>query len=180
MSRVPLTAVLAAGLVLVGCSSNGSSDDSPPAATPSAAVDLWNPCDGLTAARVGKALGTAVRMRTGTPDAPRCAFVPVTKGAAATTVTYTSFAGGLEAAWATMGHIEGSVSQPKVAGSDDARLVVNTRRKAVAVTGFVQNGALIQVVNVVDPRPYDREVAVAAGTLIMRDLSAHADDAGVA
>jgi hypothetical protein len=95
-------------------------------------------------------------------------------------VTYQLFAGGLDAAWTTMGRIVGHVSEPRIPGADGARLVVHTGRRAVAVTGFVQNGALIQVVNVVDPRPYDREVAVAAGTLIMRDLSAHADDAGVA
>jgi hypothetical protein len=179
LSRLPLTAVLTAGLVLAsGCSSG----DTPPVhtPTPTVAVDVWNPCDGLEAARVGKALGVEVRKRTGTPDATRCAFIPVLKGDAAITVTYQLFAGGLDAAWATMGHLDGTVSRPRVPGSDDARLVVNSRRQAVAVTGFVQNGDLIQVVNVVNPRPYDRDAAVTAGTLVMRDLSAHADDAGVA
>jgi hypothetical protein len=78
-----------------------------------------------------------------------------------------------------MGGIPGDVTQPTVRGADAARLVVNATKRAVFVTGFLQNGDLIQLVNASDLRPYDEQVLVAATRLVMGDLSAHADEAGV-
>jgi hypothetical protein len=172
--------LLAAGLLVSAALTGCSSDDDPTATpTPSASVDVWNPCDGLSAARVGKALGTEVTMDTGTADSPRCAFVPAEKGGPVTNVTYGLFAGGIDEIWQTMGVQKGVTSRPKVPGADGARLLVKTRHKAAALTGFVQNGTLVQIINVLDPRPYDRATIVAAGVQVMRDLSAHADEAGV-
>jgi len=171
-----LLSVLTSGLVLAGCSSD---DDPASTPAPSPTVDLWNPCEGLDAARVSAALGAEVTRETGTEDDPRCALLPADEGDAVLTVTYQLAAGGLDEIWATMGQIDGIVTEPAVAGSDDVRFVVNTRQKGLAVTGFVQNGDLIQVVNAVDPRPYERDAVVAAALLVLRELSAHADRAGV-
>jgi hypothetical protein len=172
--------LLAAGLLvsaaLTGCSSGDEPSSTP---SPSAPVDVWNPCDGLTAARIGKALGAEVRMDKGSTDAPRCAFLPTEKGGPVTNVTYGLFAGGIDEIWRTMGVEKGVASHPRVPGADAARLLVKTRHKAAALTGFVQNGDLVQIINVLDPRPYDRASIVAAGVQVMRDLSAHADEAGV-
>ena len=44
-------------------------------------------------------------------------------------------------------------------------------RRTLLVTGFVQNGDLVQVVNVVDPTPFDRRRLVAAVRTVMADLA---------
>ncbi|MCW2845417.1 MAG: hypothetical protein JWN22_3333, partial [Nocardioides sp.] len=141
-------AALALLLPLAACSSADPKADPAPAATtaptaptataPAATDPVWNPCADLTAASVRKALGAAVTKETGTVDTPRCAFLPVAKDGPTLNVTYVWYAGSFEKAWAGMGQIDGRVSDVDIAGADKARLVVNTRRKAVLVTGFVR------------------------------------------
>ena len=47
------------------------------------------------------------------------------------------------------------------------------------VSGFVQNGDLIQTVDAVDPKPFDRRRVVGAVTWALGELSAHAPESGV-
>ena len=172
-----LAAVLLASAALAGCSS--SDDDPSSAPTPTSTVPVWNPCDGLHAKTVARALGTDVRMATGTDDNPRCAFLPKQDGEAVVTVTYQLAPGGLDAIFGSVGHIDNQVTEPRIPRSDDARMVVNAKRRAMAVTGAVQNGSVVQVVNILDPRPYDRGALVRTTKLVLRDLAKHADRAGV-
>jgi hypothetical protein len=173
--------LVAAGLLVVAALTACSSDADPTSSpTPSSPANVWNPCDGLSAERVSGALGTDVRMETGSTDAPRCAFLPGSKGGPVVTVTYSLAPGGLDAIWQTMGDIPRSqVTSPEVPHADAAKLVVSSRRKLAAATGFVQNGGLVQVVNAADPRPYDEAAVVRVTMLVLRDLAMHADEAGV-
>lgn len=172
-----VVAGLLVAAALTACSSDADPESNP---TPPTPTDVWNPCDGLSADRVSDALGTDVRMETGSADAPRCAFLPKAQGGPVVTVTYTLAPGGLDAIWQTMGDIPGGqVTRPRLPHADAARLVVSSRRKLSAATGFVQNGGLVQVVNTADPRPFDEAAVVRVTMRVLRDLAEHADEAGV-
>ncbi|WP_028659744.1 hypothetical protein [Nocardioides insulae] len=138
----------------------------------------FNPCDGLKVGPVSKALGAELTLDTGTEDAPRCALVPVEDGGAAFTLNYLFFAGSLEEAWQTMDLEGGTVTRPHIPGTADARLVTNRTKDNYVVTGFIENGDLIQTVDAVDPRPYDVAGVDAAVTEILTQLSAKAPDTG--
>ncbi len=169
-----VAAVLAASLSACG-------EEAPPS-EPAAAVPttpLWNPCDGLSAEGVGRLLGAEVTMDAGRPSVPRCAFTPEIEGGAAIDANYVLFPAGLDEAWDTMGDLDGRVTDPTIALADDARMVVNTQDGSLLVTGFVQNDDLIQVVNLVDPAPFDRAAGARAVQQVMRELSAHADDSAI-
>ena len=153
--------------------------DEAPATDPATAIPttpLWNPCDGLTPQSVGDLLGIEVTMDAGRPAAPRCAFAPASEGGAAIDANYVLFPAGLDEAWDTMGTLDGTVTNPTVPRADDARMVVNVDDGSLLITGFVQNGDLIQVVNLVDPAPFEQPVALRAVRQVMADLSAHAED----
>ncbi|WP_182524980.1 hypothetical protein [Nocardioides dongkuii] len=183
LAAVPAALVL----LLAGC---GGGSDPAPSADPSpsaessdpsaSAAPAWNPCDGLRVARIEAALGERLRKDSGTPDAPRCALVPRTEGGAVLDANYLVFPEGLDAAWEQMGAPDdGSATEPDVPGADDARLVAGTSEDgALTVTGFVQNGAVVQVVNAVDPAPYDRRAVLAAVRESMAQLSAYAGRGG--
>ncbi|GAB7003619.1 hypothetical protein JCM18899A_10900 [Nocardioides sp. AN3] len=151
-------------------SSRSASDASSPSATTSE-PDI-NPCDGVDAAAVARVLGAQLRKETGTADSPRCALLPVTKGGPTFELSYLWFDQGLEAAWSTMKVPAGTVSQPKVAGADDARLVVNSSPSAYAVSAFLQNGKLIQTVNALALPPYDGPRVLRATRVLLGQLSA--------
>ena len=171
-------AALAVLLTLAGCSSSSSSSSSAPEKapdpTPTATPATWNPCSGLDAKRVGRALGARVTEETGTPDNPRCAFLPVSKDGPTLNVTYTQFDGSFERAWTSMGHIDGAVRDLDIAGATAARVVVNRSPKAVFVTGFVQSHGLIETVNAVQLRPYDATAVTAATRDVLATLVARA------
>ena len=59
----------------------------------------------------------------------------------------------------------------RCAGADDTRLVVDSDAQQLYVSGFVQNGDLIQTVDAVDPKPYDRRQVVGAVTWALGELS---------
>jgi hypothetical protein len=143
-----------------------------PSATPSAPA--FNPCDGLRAKPVSKALGAQLTLTTGTADAPRCALLPVTKGGPTFELSYLWFDGGLDAAWKTMQIPAGTVSQPHIAGADDAREVAQQTSSALAVSAFLQNGSLIQSVNGLALAPYDAHRMQRAIRAILTQLSAKA------
>jgi uncharacterized protein DUF3558 len=180
-------AVLPALLLGLGaCSSPGdaSPDRASPAGTSptvagpggdsSTAPRVWNPCGDLAATRVGRALGERVTRETGTADTPRCAFLPVTKGGPALNVTYAWFAGGFERAWRRMGVPDGRVRDLRLPGADHARLVVNRSRGAVLVTGFVQTGDLVEIVNAIGLSPDEHAAVTSATTGVLRTLVRHA------
>ena len=167
-------------LPLAACSGTDSQPGSQPdAASTSASADTtsdatWNPCGDLSPGRIGRALGADVTRETGTDDTPRCAFLPVAKGGPTLNVTYVWYSGGFEKAWSGMGKIDGRVTDLDIAGADHARLVVNAGRKAVLVTAFLQTGDLIETVNAIGLKPYDRAAMVAATTGVLTELASHA------
>lgn len=178
----PTALALAGALValtsLAGCSSEGESGG--PAAHASASTShtatptepAFNPCDGVDAAAVSRALGSPLRLSTGTAEAPRCSLLPVHKGGPTFALSYLWFDQGLDAAWRTMQVPAGTVSRPAVAGADDARLVVNESGSAYAVTAFLQNGTLIQTVNALALPPYDGPKVLRAVRVLLQQLSA--------
>ena len=174
-----LTAVLAAG-----CSSSSSGSDGEPATPPghpSTAPALWNPCDGLEPPQVARLFRTTFTVDAGTPSEPACRFTPAADGDVGLDVNYQIFAGSLEELFATFGTAQASteVTTVRVRGADDARLVVDTVDETLLVTGFVQNGRLVQVVNALDPDPAPRARVVAGVRALLTDLSAHADESAV-
>lgn len=174
-AALPLSAVVT--LLLGGCGDDGvGAKPEPPTETPA----LWNPCDALTTTFVDRQFGATTTKYAGSPTAPECRFAPAEgSGEPALTANYQLFAGTLEEFFDQMGQSEeADVRQPAVPGADDARIVVAAEKDQLYVTGFVQNGALFEVVNVVDPAPYDEARAVRATEATLAALSAHADDNG--
>jgi hypothetical protein len=174
--------VLAAGfaplaLVLAGC---GEDEVAPKPELPSETPALWNPCDGLEADFVNRQFKATTEKNAGTPTKPDCRFVP-TQGTdePVVSVNYQQFAGSLAEFWQAMGQPEDAdVRTPTVPGADGARIVVATEKDQLYVTGFVQNGFLFEVVNVVDPAPYDEKRVVRATEAVLEQLTAHADREG--
>ncbi len=152
---------MAAGLVATGLLTAllaGCGDDTPepPDFSESDTPALWNPCDALDVAWVEEQFGVATTEETGTASEPECRFRPKVDGDPVITAEYVLFIGSLEDAWQTMQQPEeAAVRSPSIADADDARLVVNQSKKQLSVSGFVENGDLIQIVNLVDPAPYD-------------------------
>jgi hypothetical protein len=174
--RAPWVLALAVPLLVAGC----SGDDGPPPAAQSPTEALWNPCDALDAAGIERAFGAPVTEENGTPTSPVCSFPPSTKGGPVVDANYVLFPEGLEAAWETMGRSEtATVTTPKVRGADDTRLVVEVDEGQLFVSGFVQNGDLIQTVDAVDREPFDRRRLVRAVTWALGELSVHARAAQV-
>jgi hypothetical protein len=169
-------AVLPLTLALAAC---GSDDGGAKPTFPSEAPALWNPCDSLDAALVLKAFGSRTKEQDGTPTQPDCRFVPVDKkaGDPAVTANYQLTAFDLDTFFKSM-HAKktADVRTPTIALADDARIVVDHTKKLLAITGFVQNGDLFQVVNVLDPTPYDESRDVAGVETLLTALSKHADE----
>lgn len=176
MTRRTRAVVGLAGLV-VSAGLTGCGDDQPaakplaPASTAGQATAAFNPCSDLTPDFVGQALGAEVTEDTGSTSAPRCAYTPVVEGGPALEVNYLQFSGSFDEAWASMGAIAGTTRDLDIASADAARIVVNADGNAVAVTGFVQTGDLIENVNGVQLAPYDQDALVAATEAVLTRLS---------
>ena len=186
------TALLVGGLTLLCVLLTGCSSDEPPAhartdspsapashtpsvsPTASPTQPAFNPCVGVDAPEVSRALGQELTKETGSADTPRCALVPVKKGGPTFELSYLWFDQGLEAAWSTMQGPAGTVTRPAVAGADDARLVVNDSGSAYAASAFLQNGDLSQTVNALALPPYDAPKLRRATNVLLRQLSAAA------
>lgn len=176
-------AVLAPSLLaLLSLAACGAEEPAAPSASASAsasgsdhtATETFNPCDGLDIAPVEKALGAKLRVEKGTSEAPRCALLPRDSGGTAYDLNYLPFNGTLADAWKTMDVKAGDVSEPDVKGADDARLVKQQGVSSYALTGFVQNGTLIQSFNAVDLEPYDGDAMDRAAQALLEQLSANA------
>lgn len=167
--------LLGAALALSACGDDRTDppriDEEPPA--------VWNPCDGLATPVLQRAFGVGFTKEDGEPTSPRCTFQPTDEGGPALDANYMLFPAGLDAAWDSMGTLTGDVQEIEVAGADDARLVVKVAQGSLLVTGFVQNGDLIQIVNLVDPAPHDRAVDVAGVRRVLTAMSKHAETNGV-
>ena len=176
MKYAVLAPSLLALLSLAACGSEEptASASASPSASPSASAETFNPCDGLDVAPVEKALGAQLRVERGTSAAPRCALLPQESGGTAYELNYLPFKGTLAEAWKTMDVESGDVSEPDVKGADDARLVKQQGVSSYAVTGFVQNGSLIQSFNSVDLEPYDGDAIDRAAQALLEQLSTNA------
>ncbi|MER7608158.1 hypothetical protein [Nocardioides sp. NPDC127503] len=177
MKYAVLAPSLVALLFLAAC---GAEEPAAPSASASASSpehaskETFNPCDGLDIAPVEKALGAQLRVERGTSAAPRCALLPEKSGGTAYELNYLPFKGTLAEAWKTMDVKSGDVSEPDVKGADDARMVKQQGVNSYAVTGFVQNGTLIQSFNSVDLEPYDGDAIDRAAQALLEQLSANA------
>jgi hypothetical protein len=181
-ARLRRTALVAASLALplaLGAC-GGDEKVGPKPDLPTEAVARWNPCDALDAAFVKAQFGIDATEHTGTPTKPECRFTPAEgSGDAVIKSNYLLFGGTLDQAWKTMGQrADADVRTPKVDDADDARVVVNATKEQLYVTGFVQNGGLIQQVDVVDPAPYAEKQVVRGVVATLTALSTHAADTG--
>lgn len=185
MLAVVLVGVLVAG-ALAGVLTAFGGDDEPalPPRTPlptEQAEPLWNPCDALEPSRVAELFDATFDRQTGTPTEPRCVFTPTVEGDAVIEVNYQLFGGTLEDVVTQLGDPVGTseILQPRVPGSSGARIIVDADLDALAATGLVRNGRLVQVVNVLDLTPYDRDTAVAAVEQLLADLASRAEESGL-
>lgn len=186
---IRIVAAAAAVLLLSGCSSDGdpaastgpstspSTSPSSPEASPSAVEPAWNPCSGLRPAAISRALGTEVTIETGTVSTMRCALIPTVDGDPTLDVNYAWMGLPLDAMIDQMGvDAAATVTSPRIVEADGARLIVNRQDRALAVSGFVQNGDLIQTVNAFALAPYDAAAVVTATRVVLTQLSQAAPD----
>lgn len=178
LRRTALVLALLPALALTAC--GGDDEVGPKPDLPTETPALWNPCDALDAAFVQEQFGVAATEHAGTPTKPECRFTPAEgSGDPVVTANYLLFPGTLEQAWRTMGQQDDAdVRTPTVDRADDARVVVNATKEQLYVTGFVQNGDLIQQVDVVDPAPYDEKRVVRGVVATLTALSTHAAETG--
>lgn len=164
-------------LALAAC---GEDDVGAKPEQPTETPALWNPCDALDAAFIEKQFGSTATEDDGTPTSPDCRFAPAeSSGDPVVQANYQQYGGTLDELWKQMGQPEDAdVREPEIEGADAARIVVSVVKKQLYVTGFVQNGFLYQVVNVVDPAPFDKERDVRGVTATLAALSKHATTSG--
>lgn len=171
--------LLVAALLLSGCGDDEAVGEKPdlPDETPA----RWNPCDVLNARFIEQQFGSVTTEENGEPAAPECRFKPEEKsGQPVVTASYLLFSGSLDEAWETMDQpANADVTEPGIEGADDARVVIDVESRQLYVTGFVENGDLIQNVNVVDPAPFDKQQVLAGVRATLTVLSQHAVDSGV-
>ena len=180
--RSAILGLAALGLLVTGC----SGDPEPPAPDPTAVAPVepaWNPCSSLDADAVIARLGATYSVRRGTAQEPVCTFVPDNDGDPVVDINYNTFTGSLPELLATFG-VDGTGSTkvriPEIPGAKDAR-VLATRGDddTLRITGFVRNGLLVQVVNVLDPAPFDEKDVLRDVTSLMADLAAGAKASGL-
>lgn len=170
-----VVSTLALGLAACGGTSTSSASPSGAASgsdAPAKQMPTVQPCDYLDTAKIGAILGYA---ETKHADSGDCALTPTVRGGADFQFNYQWwFKGGLAASWKSMkSSIHGTASKISVPGADDARLVINVSKKAVQITGFVENDTLVQLVNA-QSLPKDRTRLLAATKEILAELSAGA------
>jgi len=184
-ARRPLAALALAALLTVGLAA--CSDDDPAAAPghggPTAPDEpLWNPCSALATSLVERLFGGTTTKQAGSATNPACSFTPGDEGGVVLDANYLLYPAGLERAFETFGVDQGDttvVTSPRIPAADDARVVVDARDDALLVSGFVQNGNLIQTVNLAEPAPFHRARATDGMRALLTRLSRAAEEAGV-
>ena len=170
--------VVVPALALAACGDDGTTGAKPdlPSETPA----LWNPCDALDAAFIKKHFGATATEDDGSATAPDCRFAPEeSSGEPVVQANYQQYGGTLDELWEQMGQpAKADVREPRIEGADAARIVVAVEAKQLYITGFVQTGFLYQVVNVVDPAPFDKERDVRGTVATLTALAEHADAKG--
>lgn len=164
------------GTLLTGCSGDSTEPTSP---TSTADTDptpaTFNPCDGLSAEQVSEELGVEVTMDDGSAASPRCAFNPGVEGAPVLDANYSLFPGGLDAVFSSLTELDRkAVQKVNVPGADAARIVTDFDDRQLFLSGFVQNGDLIQTIDLVAPQPYDQQQLTRGVRQILGDLSQYA------
>lgn len=175
-------------LALAGCSGDDADEAvGPKPDLPTTVPALWNPCTALDLDRVEALLDATLTQDVGTDDDPVCHFVPDDDGGAAVDVNYQLFDGDMDQLIASFGIASDApgtdeqtgVEELDVPRADGARLVSLVQDGTLTFTGFVQNGDLVQLVNVLDPQPFDRPRLKAAVAAMLGDLAARADESGL-
>lgn len=177
-----LAPALGLALVLTGCGGDDEPDLPPRAPIPSELAEpLWNPCDALDPAEVSTLFTATFDQQTGTSDEPRCTFTPTEEGETVLDINYQLYGGTLQDIVDQLGDPgdTSALTTPRIPGSSGARLIVDTDDEALAVTGLVRNGRLIQVVNALDLTPYDKEATVAGVRRLLTELASHAEESGL-
>lgn len=180
--RASLVAGVLVAATLTACGGDPEPTPEPAAGTTSLAP-AWNPCTGLDTAAVTAAFDTGFTVRRGTPDTPTCTFAPPSDGDPAVDVNYQAYIGSLTELLTTFGvEVEPgrtSVTTPTITGADDARVITVVDDDTLLMTGFVQNGRLVQIVNVLDPTPFDRPALTASLETLMAQVAANAESSGL-
>lgn len=182
MRSAVVAATVGLALVAAGC----SGDDEPPLPprTPiptELAEPLWNPCDTLDPAQVAALFDATFDQQTGNDQDPRCTFTPTVEGETVLDINYQLYGGVLEDVVTQLGDPGDSseLRKLRVPGASGARLIIDSDSDALAVTGLVRNGRLVQVVNALDVAPYDKEAIVTGVRELMAELAAHAEESGL-
>lgn len=181
--RLASFAVVAAlSLVASGC----SGDDAPalPPRTPiptELAEPLWNPCDALDATAVAALFDASFDQQTGSDQDPRCIFTPTVEGEVVLDINYQLYGGTLEDIVTQLGDPGDSseIRAPRVPGASGARIIIDSDTEALAITGLVRNGRLVQVVNALDLAPYDKDATLAGVGELLAELAARAEESGL-
>ena len=166
-------------LTLAACGSSSDDDASAPTTSPTttssaSAMPNVQPCDALDTQALSKVLGYEEIKHTGTPAAPSCALTPAVKGGASFTLNYQWwFQGSLDDTLKAMTGNKGTVTHVTVPGADSASLIVQSTKQAAYVTGFVETGKLVELVNGL-AKPTDLAKLKAATTEMLAQLSAAA------
>ncbi len=180
-----LLGLLLAALLLAGCSGDDETEAvAPRTELPSTPAEaLWNPCSALDRAEVNELFDVDFSQQTGTPAAPVCTFTPTREGRVVIDVNYNLFQGTLRDIVRQLGtpNAEGAtLTAPRLRHADGARIISTIDEDdTLAVTGFVRNGRLIQVVNAIDPAPYDKPAIVRGVRALMNRLAERAHESGL-
>ena len=174
--------LVTASTLLAGCSGDADQPTDPtnptsPTSTAEAeaAPATFNPCDGLVSERVSEQLGAEVTMDDGSATSPRCTFNPAAEGGPVLDANYSLFPDGLDAVFSSMTELDpDAVQEVDVPGADAARIVTDFDDQQLFLSGFVQNGDLIQTIDLVAPEPYDQQQLTRGVRLILGEFSKHA------
>ena len=176
MRSAILSATLGLALITTGCS--GGDEPTLPPRTPiptELAEPLWNPCDTLDPDKVAALFDATFDQQ------PRCTFTPTVEGQTVLDINYQLYGGVLEDVVTQLGDPGDSseLRKLRVPGASGARLIIDSDADALAITGLVRNGRLVQVVNALDVAPYDKEALVIGVRELMTELAAHAEESGL-